>query len=66
VYYNISSLSPYFETAEIVLINPPILGGILSWGTPHLDHPVKPDDDRKPPDPQQKVSYTSFSAVSLN
>ncbi len=42
------------ETADIVLINPlypPILGVFYIWGTP--------------PDPRQKVSCTSFSAVSI-
>jgi hypothetical protein len=45
----------YVENAEIVSTNPlypPILGGLLkAVGQPHLDHPVKPDDDRRPPDP---------------
>ena len=43
----------FMGTAEILSINPlypPILGDILSWGTP--------------PDPRQEVSCTSFSAVS--
>jgi hypothetical protein len=42
----------YIDTAEIVSINPlypPILGVFYIWGTP--------------PDPRQKVSCTSFSAV---
>jgi hypothetical protein len=60
---------------------PPILGDFWSWGVLHLDHPVKPDDDleqlpdgdleqlpdddRRPPDPRQEVSCTSFSSVSV-